>query len=70
VTGGAYFTGKIFHHCPAALRPLRDWIIDNTGFLQRTVGGEMPQHILSQLAEIEDGEPFTPIHKRVEDAAA
>lgn len=64
VTQGAYFTGKIFHHCPAILRPIRDWIFDHTPFLQKMVGDEMPKHILSQLAEIEDGPPYIPTHKR------
>ncbi|HWU04198.1 MAG TPA: NAD(P)/FAD-dependent oxidoreductase [Novosphingobium sp.] len=64
VTQGAYFTGKIFHHCPAILRPIRDWIFDHTPFLQKMVGDDMPKHILSQLAEIEDGEPYVPTHKQ------
>lgn len=64
ITQGAYYTGKIFHHCPALLRPLRDWIFDNTPFLQKMVGDDMPRHILSQLAEIEDDEPYVPVHKR------
>jgi len=54
VSQGAYFTGKIFHHLPKPLRPLRDVIFDHTPFLQRMVGDSMPGHILSQLAEIED----------------
>ena len=70
ITQGAYFTGKIFHHCPAFLRPLRDWVFDNTPFLQKMVGDEMPRHILSQLAEIEDAPPYVPIHKRGKDKAA
>lgn len=65
VTQGAYFTGKIFHHCPRWLRPLRDWVFDHTPFLQKMVGGDMPRHILSQLAEIEDTPPYVPMHKRV-----
>lgn len=64
VTQGAYYVGKIFHHCPAPLRPIRDWIFDHTPFLQKMVGDDMPRHILSQLAEIEDGEPYIPTHKR------
>lgn len=64
ITQGAYYTGKIFHHCPAVLRPIRDWIFDHTPFLQKMVGDDMPDHILSQLAEIEDAEPYVPVHKR------
>lgn len=69
ITQGAYFTGRIFHHLPAPLRPLRDWVFDHTPFLQKMVGDDMPVHILSQLAEIEDAEPYVPIHKRKKEAA-
>lgn len=69
ITQGAYFTGRIFHHLPAPLRPLRDWVFDHTPFLQKMVGDDMPVHILSQLAEIEDAEPYVPTHKRVKEAA-
>lgn len=64
VTQGAYFTGRIFHHLPAPLRPLRDWVFDHTPFLQKMVGDDMPVHILSQLAEIEDAPPYVPVHRR------
>jgi 6-hydroxynicotinate 3-monooxygenase len=53
VSQQAYFTGKMFHHMPAVLRPLRDLIYDHTSFLQRMIGDSTPQHILSQLAEID-----------------
>ncbi len=69
IAQGAYFTGRIFHHLPAPLRPLRDWVFDHTPFLQKMVGDDMPVHILSQLAEIEDTEPYVPTHKRVKEAA-
>lgn len=69
VTQGAYFTGRIFHHLPAPLRPLRDFIFDHTPFLQKMVGDDMPRHILSQLAEIEDAAPYVPIHKRIAQSA-
>ncbi|WP_245844070.1 FAD-dependent oxidoreductase [Sphingomonas spermidinifaciens] len=69
VTQGAYFTGRMFHHLPAPLRPLRDFVFDHTPFLQKMVGDDMPVHILSQLAEIEDAEPFVPVHKRMKEAA-
>lgn len=64
VTQAAYFTGRMFHHCPAPLRPIRDWIFDHTPLLQKMIGSEMPKHILSQLAEIEDAEPYVPVHRR------
>jgi hypothetical protein len=69
VTQGAYFTGRIFHHLPAPLRPLRDWVFDHTPFLQKMVGDDMPAHIVAQLAEIEDAEPYVPAHRRKEAAA-
>lgn len=54
VSQQAYFTGKIFHHTPRLLRPLRDLIYDHTPFLQKMVGDDTPAHILKQLNEIED----------------
>lgn len=54
VSQGAYYTGKLFHHLPAFLRPMRDFVLDRTPALQWFVGDQMPNHILSQLAEIED----------------
>jgi 6-hydroxynicotinate 3-monooxygenase len=54
VSQQAYFTGKMFHHMPAVLRPLRDLIYDHTSFLQHMIGDATPQHILSQLVEITD----------------
>lgn len=53
----AWFNGKIFHRCPAPLRPLRDLVFNRTPFLQKVIGDQMPADILSQLAEIEDPEP-------------
>lgn len=64
VSQEAYHTGRMFHHLPAPLRPIRDLVFDRTNFLQKMVGNEMPQHILSQLAEIEDAEPYVPVHRR------
>jgi 6-hydroxynicotinate 3-monooxygenase len=54
VSQQAYFTGKIFHHVPKLLRPVRDFIFDHTPFLQKVVGDDTPGHILKQLQEIED----------------
>jgi 6-hydroxynicotinate 3-monooxygenase len=54
VSQQAYFTGKIFHHAPKFLQPIRDFIFDHTPFLQKVVGNETPGHILKQLQEIED----------------
>ncbi len=53
VTETAYRIGRIFHHAPRSLRPLRDLVFDRTPFLQRMIGEKMPDHICSQLAEID-----------------
>jgi 2-polyprenyl-6-methoxyphenol hydroxylase-like FAD-dependent oxidoreductase len=53
VSQQAYFTGKLFHHTPKLLRPLRDLVFDYTPFLQKVIGDETPGHILKQLDEIE-----------------
>lgn len=66
VSQGAYHTGRMFHHLAAPLRPIRDFVFDHSPLLQKMVGDEMPAHILSQLAEIEDAEPYIPIHRRQE----
>lgn len=52
VTQGAYFAGKMFHHVPAILRPLRDFIFDNTGFLQKVQGDPVPIRACKLLDEI------------------
>jgi 6-hydroxynicotinate 3-monooxygenase len=54
VTQQAYFNGRIFHHTPRLLQPLRDFIFDRTPFLQKVIGDAMPGHILKQLEEIAD----------------
>lgn len=70
VSQGAFYTGRMFHHLPAPLRPVRDFIFDHTPLLQKMVGDVMPRHILSQLAEIEDAEPYVPVHRRKKAIAA
>ena len=57
VTEQAYFTGKMFHHTPRLLQPLRDLVYDHTPLLQKVVGDATPKQILSQLDEIEDPLP-------------
>jgi len=54
VTEQARFNGRIFHHTPRFLQPLRDFVFDHTSFLQRVIGDETPGHILKQLKEIDD----------------
>lgn len=51
----AYWLGKVFHHAPAALRPIRDFLLDRTPLLQKQVGERSPQEIVAQLAEMGDG---------------
>ncbi|WP_211247635.1 hypothetical protein [Cryptosporangium arvum] len=46
--------GKVFHHVPAPLRPLRDVVFDRTPFLQKVAGDSNPGEISEQLALIED----------------
>ena len=53
VSQQAYYTGKLFHHTPVIFQPLRDFVLDHTPLLQRTVGDAMPGHILKQLDEID-----------------
>jgi 2-polyprenyl-6-methoxyphenol hydroxylase-like FAD-dependent oxidoreductase len=48
----AFFLGRVFHHAPAPLRPLRDFVFDHTPFLQKMVGDRSPQEIVTQLAEM------------------
>jgi 2-polyprenyl-6-methoxyphenol hydroxylase-like FAD-dependent oxidoreductase len=50
----AYFTGKLFHHAPPFLRPLRNFLLDHTPFLQWVIGDSAPQQIVKQLEDIED----------------
>jgi hypothetical protein len=37
----------------APLRPVRDFVLDHTPLLQKTVGEKSPQEILQQLDEID-----------------
>jgi 2-polyprenyl-6-methoxyphenol hydroxylase-like FAD-dependent oxidoreductase len=50
----AWMLGKVFHHAPAPLRPLRDFVFDHTPFLQKMAGDSNPREINKQLALIED----------------
>ena len=52
----AYRLGKIFHHIPAPVRPIRDLFFDHSGFLQKVIGDGTPGEILKQLDEIDDVE--------------
>ena len=50
----ARMLGKVFHHAPAPLRPVRDFVFDHTPFLQKVAGDSNPREINEQLALIED----------------
>ena len=52
----AYVLGKVFHHAPQPLRPVRDAILDRTPFLQKVVGETSPGEILAQIASIDEAE--------------
>lgn len=52
----AYKLGKIFHHIPAPVRPIRDLFFDHSPFLQKMIGDGTPGEILKQLDEIEAAE--------------
>ena len=49
-----WMLGKVFHHAPAPLRPVRDFVFDHTPFLQKVAGDSNPREINKQLALIED----------------
>ena len=60
----AYILGKVFHHAPAPLRPVRDAILDRTPFLQKVVGDSSPGEIVAQLAVIDEAEArFTAVRR-------
>lgn len=52
----AWALGKVFHHAPRPLRPVRDAIFDHTPLLQKVIGDSNPQEILGQLGEIDEAE--------------
>lgn len=51
----AFVLGKVFHHAPAVLRPVRDFILDRTPMLQKQVGEKSPSEIVAQLDEMGAG---------------
>lgn len=51
----AYVLGRVFHHAPTPLRPLRDFVLDRTKMLQKQVGEKSPAEIVAQLDEMGDG---------------
>ncbi|MFV0374047.1 FAD-dependent oxidoreductase [Microbacterium sp.] len=51
----AYILGRMFHHAPAFLRPLRDFVLDHTPLLQKQIGARSPGEIVAQLDEMGPG---------------
>lgn len=50
----AWMLGKVFHHTPALLRPVRDFVSDHTPLLQKVAGDTNPRGIQKQLDLIQD----------------
>ncbi len=50
----AWMNGKVFHHTPRLLQPMRDFVFDHTPLLQKVAGDTNPREINKQLALIED----------------
>lgn len=50
----AWMNGRLFHHIPRPLQPLRDFVFDHTPFLQKVVGDSNPAEIINQLTLIKD----------------
>ncbi len=46
----AWTLGQMFHHAPAPLRPLRDFMLDHTPLLQKQIGERSPGEIVEQLS--------------------
>ena len=49
----AFILGQAFHHAPAIMRPLRDFVMDKTSMLQKQVGERSPKEIVAQLDEMD-----------------
>lgn len=54
VTQEAFMAGKVFHHTPRPLIPLREFLFDRTPLLQKAHGDSWPKHAPRLLAEIGD----------------
>jgi 2-polyprenyl-6-methoxyphenol hydroxylase-like FAD-dependent oxidoreductase len=52
----AYYLGKSWHHLPAPLRPIRDFIYDYTPFMQKTTASILPRDLTKQLGEMGEAE--------------
>lgn len=50
----AYRLGRVFHHTPRILQPVRDLVFDHTPILQKMAGDTNPAEINKQLALITD----------------
>jgi 2-polyprenyl-6-methoxyphenol hydroxylase-like FAD-dependent oxidoreductase len=51
----AYMLGQLFHHSSAVVRPIRDFLLDRTPFLQKMVGEKSPGEIAKQISVMGDG---------------
>ncbi|MCS5735693.1 FAD-dependent oxidoreductase [Herbiconiux daphne] len=51
----AYVLGKLFHHAPSFLQPIRDFVLDRTPMLQKQIGERSPGEIVAQLDEMGAG---------------
>ncbi|MCU1482970.1 MAG: hypothetical protein JWQ19_3756 [Subtercola sp.] len=51
----AYMLGQLFHHSSAVVRPIRDFMLDRTRFLQKMVGEKSPGEIAKQISVMGDG---------------
>ena len=60
----ACMLGKVFHHAPAPLRPVRDAVLDRTPFLQKVVGERSPGEIIDQIAAIDEAERHFSVIRR------
>lgn len=47
----ACILGKVFHHVPAPLCPIRDFVLGHTKWLQKRVGERSPGETVAQLEE-------------------
>lgn len=48
--------GRLFHHAPAALQPIRDAVLESTPLMQKVVGESTPGSIRKHLREIDEAE--------------
>ncbi|GAB23245.1 hypothetical protein GOPIP_043_00210 [Gordonia polyisoprenivorans NBRC 16320 = JCM 10675] len=52
----AWALGKVFHHTPTPLQPVRDAAFNRTPLLQKVIGEQSPKEIVAQIDEIDAAE--------------